>query len=56
MNNYLLKIPNISCNHCVMRIKKALEEIGEKEFEISLENVKEKLSEIDYHAKEVKKI
>ena len=68
MNNYLLKIPNISCNHCVMRIKKALKEIGEKEFEISLEektlkittsnleNVKEKLSEIDYHAKEVKKI
>lgn len=68
MYNYLLKIPNISCQHCVMKIKKALEEIGEKDFEISLEEkivkistknlegVKEKLSEIDYPISEAKKL
>ncbi|MCD6105108.1 MAG: heavy-metal-associated domain-containing protein [Thermosipho sp. (in: Bacteria)] len=68
MYNYLLKIPNISYQHCVMRIKKALEEIGEKDFEISLEEkivkistkslegVKEKLSEIDYPISEAKKL
>ena len=68
MYNYLLKIPNISYQHCVMRNKKALEEIGEKDFEISLEEkivkistkslegVKEKLSEIDYPISEAKKL
>jgi len=68
MYNYLLKIPNISYQHCVMRIKKTLEEIGEKDFEISLEEkivkistkslegVKEKLSEIDYPVSEAKKL
>jgi len=51
-----------------MRIKKTLEEIGEKDFEISLEEkivkistkslegVKEKLSEIDYPVSEAKKL
>jgi len=68
MYNYLLKIPNISYQHCVMRIKKTLEKIGEKDFEISLEEkivkistkslegVKEKLSEIDHPVSEAKKL
>ncbi|MEN3043520.1 MAG: heavy-metal-associated domain-containing protein [Fervidobacterium sp.] len=60
MARYLLKVPDISCNHCKMRISKALEEIGEKNFEIrvsekeviietnNIEKVVEKLEEIDY--------
>jgi copper chaperone CopZ len=68
MSKFLLKIPNISCKHCVMRIKNALEELGEKDFEISLEEktveistknlegIKEKLLEIDYPVAEVKNL
>lgn len=68
MDKFLLKIPNISCKHCVMRIKNALEELGEKDFEINLEEktvkistknlegIKEKLSEIDYPVTEVKNL
>uniref|UniRef100_A0A7C5Y8V1 Copper chaperone n=1 Tax=Fervidobacterium nodosum TaxID=2424 RepID=A0A7C5Y8V1_9BACT len=60
MAKYLLKVPDISCNHCKMRISKALEEIGEKNFEVkvqekeviieteNIENVIKKLEEIDY--------
>lgn len=60
MAKYLLKVPDISCNHCKMRISKALEEIGEKKFEVkvqekeviieteNIENVIKKLEEIDY--------
>lgn len=60
MTKYLLKVPDISCNHCKMRILKALEEIGEKNFEIrvsekeviietnNIEKVVKKLEEIDY--------
>ncbi|MCX7654436.1 MAG: heavy-metal-associated domain-containing protein [Fervidobacterium sp.] len=60
MTKYLLKVPDISCNHCKMRISKALEEIGEKNFEIrvsekeviietnNIEKVVKKLEEIDY--------
>lgn len=62
MAQYLLKVPDISCNHCKMRISKALEEIGETNFEISvaqkeivietenIERVVQKLEEIDYPA------
>ncbi len=60
MAQYLLKVPDISCNHCKMRISKALEEIGEKDFEVrvaqkeivietnDIEKVVKKLEEIDY--------
>ncbi|MEJ5258172.1 MAG: heavy-metal-associated domain-containing protein [Fervidobacterium sp.] len=60
MARYLLKVPDISCNHCKMRISKALEEIGEKDFEVrvaqkeviidtdNIERVVQKLEEIDY--------
>jgi len=68
MGKYVLKVPDMSCNHCVMRIRNALEELGEKDFEINLDEksvvistenlevVKEKLSDIDYPVTEVKKI
>lgn len=64
MATYLLKAPDISCNHCKMRISKALEEIGEKNFEVkvqekeviieteNIENVIKKLEEIDYHVEQ----
>lgn len=60
MATYLLKVPGISCEHCKMRISKALEEIGEKQFKIrvsekeiivetdNIEAVMAKLQEIDY--------
>jgi len=60
MAQYLLKVPDISCNHCKMRISKAFEEIGETNFEIrvaqkeivietdNIERVVQKLEEIDY--------
>ncbi len=60
MARYLLKVPDISCNHCKMRIQKALEEIGEKDFEVkvaekeviveteNIEKVVKKLEEIGY--------
>ncbi|AAL80851.1 copper chaperone [Pyrococcus furiosus DSM 3638] len=32
----VLRIPNMSCQHCVMRIKKAIESVGAKG-EVSLE-------------------
>ena len=57
---YVLSVPDISCNHCKMRISKALEELGIKNYEVSveekkvivetedLESVLKKLEEIDY--------
>lgn len=57
---YVLNVPDISCNHCKMRISKALEELGVKNYEVSveekkvvvetenLESVLKKLEEIDY--------
>ncbi|MPW38391.1 copper chaperone [Thermococcus sp. 101 C5] len=36
MMKAILKIPNMSCQHCVMRISKAIESVGAKG-EISLE-------------------
>ncbi|MBO8160702.1 MAG: heavy-metal-associated domain-containing protein [Thermosipho sp. (in: Bacteria)] len=68
MGKFILHVPDMSCKHCVMRIKNALEETGEKNFEIkldekiiiietnNLETVKSKLSEIDYPVKEAKSI
>lgn len=59
---YELYVPNISCNHCKMRITKALQELGLQNFEISVEDkrmvlevedikpVLNKLEEIDYPA------
>ncbi len=34
---YILRVPSISCDHCRMRISKALEDLGIKEYEISVE-------------------
>ena len=57
---YVLSVPDIPCNHCKMRISKALEELGIKNYEVSveekkvivetedLESVLKKLEEIDY--------
>ncbi|WP_126993040.1 heavy-metal-associated domain-containing protein [Thermosipho globiformans] len=68
MGKFILKVPDMSCKHCVMRITKALEELGEKKFEVklesktveieteNLENVKAKLSEIDYPIESVESL
>jgi copper chaperone len=37
MSEYTVNIPNMSCQHCVNRIKKALKELKIKNFKISLE-------------------
>jgi copper chaperone CopZ len=39
MTKVVLKIPNMSCKHCVMRITKAIESVGAKG-EVSLEEKK----------------
>ncbi len=31
MNRVVLKIPNMSCKHCVMRIEKAIKSVGPME-------------------------
>lgn len=37
---YVLNVPDISCNHCKMRISKALDELGIKDYEVSVEEKK----------------
>ncbi|MDI9388518.1 MAG: cation transporter [Synergistota bacterium] len=37
MGKFVFSVPDISCNHCKMRISKALEAAGVKEFEVSVE-------------------
>ena len=37
MAKFVFSVPDISCNHCKMRITKALEAAGVKEFEVSVE-------------------
>ena len=37
MAKFVFSVPDISCNHCKMRITKALEAGGVKEFEVSVE-------------------
>ncbi|MFN6992160.1 MAG: heavy-metal-associated domain-containing protein [Fervidobacterium sp.] len=68
MSKYVLLVPDISCNHCKMRISNALSEIGEEKFEVdvaqkkviieteNIELVTSKLSEIEYPVKEIMKI
>ncbi|HBJ81314.1 MAG TPA: copper chaperone [Pseudothermotoga sp.] len=34
---YSLRVPDISCQHCKMRISKVFDDIGLKEYEISIE-------------------
>ncbi|KLO21500.1 copper resistance protein CopZ [Marinitoga sp. 1197] len=60
----VLLVPDMSCNHCVMRITNALKEINITEFEVKLDEKKvyikssdcdvelilKKLEEIDYPA------
>lgn len=57
---YLLYIPDISCNHCKMRISKKLEEIGVSVYQVDVERktvlietdqlqkIMDELSKIDY--------
>lgn len=57
---YLLYIPEISCNHCKMRISKKLEELGVNSYQVNVETktvfvetdqvqkVADELSKIDY--------
>jgi len=68
METTTLNIPNISCGHCVMAVKRELEEMegvskvegdpGKKEVQVryespaSLEKIKETLKEINYPASE----
>ncbi|HOO88565.1 MAG TPA: heavy-metal-associated domain-containing protein [Synergistales bacterium] len=40
MAKFVFSVPDISCNHCKMRISKALEAAGMKEFEVSVESKK----------------
>ena len=40
MGKFVFSVPDISCNHCKMRISKALEAAGVKEFEVSVESKK----------------
>lgn len=65
MAKYLLKIPGIMCNHCKLRISRALEELGERKFEVSVDNkevvietenldkIMRKLDEIGYKIEEI---
>ncbi|MFN3691747.1 MAG: heavy-metal-associated domain-containing protein [Fervidobacterium sp.] len=68
MSKYVLIVPDISCNHCKMRISKVLTEIGEEKFEIdvaqktvtieteNIELVSSKLAEIEYPVSEIREI
>ena len=38
MSRYTFSVPDMSCDHCKMRISKALEAAGVKEFEVSVED------------------
>ena len=56
--NYVLSVPNMSCNHCVMRIMKALKKIGLEDFKVKLEDKKVYLTtgDIQKVLKELEKI
>ncbi|MCD6546465.1 MAG: heavy-metal-associated domain-containing protein [Thermotogae bacterium] len=56
--NYVLSVPNMSCNHCVMRIMKALKKIGLEDFKVKLEDKKVYLTTDDIQKvlKELEKI
>jgi copper chaperone CopZ len=68
MVKYKLYVPGIHCDHCKMRISKALKDIGEQDFEISvvdkvvtlrtenIEGVIKKLGEIEYTPQSVTKL
>ena len=38
MAKYVFEVPDMSCGHCRMRISRALEVAGIKEFQVSLED------------------
>ena len=38
MSRYSFSVPDMSCDHCKMRISKALESAGLREFTVDLEN------------------
>ncbi|HCZ06402.1 MAG: copper chaperone [Thermotogota bacterium] len=68
MKEYVLSVPDMSCNHCKMRISNALKELGVEDFSVDLdsktvrvktedlEKIKAKLAEIDYPVAEVKEV
>ena len=37
MAKFVFSVPDMSCNHCKMRISKALDEAGFKGYEVSVE-------------------
>jgi copper chaperone len=37
MTRYIFNVPDMSCQHCVNRISKALEDLGLKDFSVDLE-------------------
>lgn len=37
MTRYIFNVPDMSCQHCVNRISKALEDLGLKDFRVDLE-------------------
>ncbi|WP_041083607.1 heavy-metal-associated domain-containing protein [Thermotoga profunda] len=65
---YLLHVPDISCNHCKMRISKRLEEIGVKDYQIdvvnktvvvgteNIEKIIDELAKIDYPVERYEKL
>lgn len=38
MAKFVFSVPDMSCNHCKMRISKALDEAGLKGYEVSVED------------------
>ncbi|MEN3009104.1 heavy-metal-associated domain-containing protein [Pseudothermotoga sp.] len=65
---YELYVPNISCGHCRMRISKALDELGMKNYQIdiaqkkitleteAIEPILKKLQQIGYPAESYRQI
>lgn len=68
MKEYVLSVPDMSCNHCKMRISNALKELGVEDFSVDLdsktvrvktedlEKIKTKLAEIDYPVAKVEEV
>lgn len=65
---YSLYVPDISCNHCKMRISKKLEEIGVKSYQVDvvsktvmletneIEKIMQELSKIGYAVEHVEEL
>ncbi len=55
---YILSVPNMSCDHCKMRIENELKKIGVNEYDVSLEKkeIRLKTDEIDVVIKRLNSI